>query len=251
MIDSLTSDTIPALLGEPELTIKAWSFSRVSEFEKCAYRAKLLYVQKLTEPQPPLKPGQTEYPNDRGTRVHSASEAFIKGGVELVPELSKFRPEYEKLREHYAEGKVSVEEEWAFNDAWQPVGWFSQDCWLRLKCDATDLIDPTHLLVVDLKTGKKVNNELKHADQMALYAVCAFMRNPALEKVTVELWYADQDDLTRQVYSRAQAMKHFKRFNERGLAMTTATEFEPNPNQYTCRFCRFGPKGNSVCTVGV
>lgn len=231
--------------------IKAWSFSRLSEFEKCKLRAKLLFIDKLEEPKRPLPPGKTEYANDRGTRVHTAAEAFVRGGIELIEELHKFRPEFEKLREQYAQGLVSLEEEWAFNDAWQPTGWFSADCWARIKCDATVLAEDRHLVVIDHKTGKKTGNEIKHAEQMALYQLAAFLRNPEIEKVTVELWYLDQDDLSRSVYTREQGMRHLKRFNERGLAMTTEEDFQPNPNPYTCRFCMFGPKGSGVCTVGV
>jgi CRISPR/Cas system-associated exonuclease Cas4 (RecB family) len=231
--------------------IRSWSHSRYENYKKCHFRAKLLYVDKLEEPRGPLKPGLTEYPNDRGTRVHEGGELFVKGGVELLPELSAFRAEYERLRELYAEGKVDLEGEWGFNKDWNPVAYKSSDCTLRVKLDAIVMLEPTWAAVIDLKTGRKNGNELKHAEQTQLYTVATLMRNPEIERVTTELWYADQNELTRVEYSRDQGLRFFKIWNERGIEMMTETLFEPNPNKYSCQFCHFGPKGNGVCTVGV
>lgn len=234
------------------MTIKSWSFSRLTEFEKCKYRAKLLFLDKIKEPERPLPVGKTEQANDRGTRIHTAAELYIKSEnrIELAPELLAFKEEFDKLRELYAEGKVSLEGEWAFNEAWEPVGWFSSDTWARVKLDAHVLLEPTHALVIDYKTGRKSGNEVKHADQGALYQLSTFLRNPELTKVTVEFWYPDQDDMSRQVYTREQGMRHFKRFNERAVTMTTCEKFPPNPNAYTCKWCFLGPKGSGVCKVG-
>lgn len=253
MTADLTSDSIRALLDSDTdgVHIKAWSYTRLENFEKCKFRAKLLYLDKIPEPQRPLKPGQTEQANDRGTRIHLAAEAFVRGGVELIAELSKFRPEFERLRELFAEGKVSLEGEWAFNEAWEPCGFFSDDVWARIKLDAAVMLEPAHAAVIDYKSGRKNGNEVKHADQMSLYQLATFLRNPELERVTVELWYVDQDDLTRQTYTREQGLRYLKNFNKRGLALTVCEEFPPNPNQYTCRFCQYGPKGSSICKVGL
>ena len=67
--------------------IKAWSYSRLVDFEQCKLRAKLKYIDRIPEPARPLPPGKTEHANDRGTRIHDAAERFVRGGVELIPEL--------------------------------------------------------------------------------------------------------------------------------------------------------------------
>lgn len=231
--------------------IKTWSHSRDTNFRTCNLRAKLLYIDKLKEPRPPLKEGQTEYANDRGTRIHEASELFVKGGVELINELETFRPELERARDLYQQGKVSIEGEWAFNDAWQPVGYMSSDVWVRVKLDLLIMVEPDWAVVVDLKTGRRNGNELKHAEQTQLYSVATVLKKPEVKRITTELWYSDANDLARVEYTRDQALRFFKIWNERGLAITNATEFPPNPNKYSCRFCHFGPKGSGVCTVGV
>ena len=56
--------------------IKAWSYSRLADFEQCKLRAKLKYIDRIPEPARPLPPGKTEHANDRGTRIHDAGERF-------------------------------------------------------------------------------------------------------------------------------------------------------------------------------
>lgn len=247
-------DSIPALLDPPDtdgVHIKAWSYRRLKQFEQCPKRAKLMFVDQVPEPKRELKPGQTEFANDRGTRVHKAAEDHVRNGIELIPELSSFTAEFDRLRQLYGQGRVSLEGDWAFNDAWQPCDWFAPETWTRVKLDAMVMLTDEHAVVVDYKTGRKAGNEVDHADQMQLYQLATLLRNPAITKVTVELWYLDQDELTRTVYTRDQGLKHLRRWNERGMKITQAETFPPRANQYTCRFCPYGPRGSGVCEEGV
>lgn len=232
--------------------IAAWSYSRLTTFEQCKLWAKLAYLDKIPEPPRPLPPGKTEHANDRGTRLHEGAELFVKSEVELLEELNAFADEFRNLKELYKKGLVSLETEWAFDRGWNPVGWMSQDCWVRIKPDAMILSeDGKEAVIVDYKSGKKYGNEIKHAEQMQLYQLAAFLRHPELEKITVELWYLDQDDISTLTYTRKQGLRYQKNFDDRGERLTTEDEFKPNPNVMSCRFCPFGPKGTGHCTVGV
>lgn len=231
--------------------IDAWSFSRLSDFEQCRLRAKLKYIDKIPEPERPLPPGKTEHANDRGTRIHTAGELFVQGGVELQPELRTFEAEFVKLRELYKQGKVSLEGEWAVDRNWTPVAWRSRDAWARIKLDAFVRISKTHAVVIDYKTGKKFGNEIKHAEQCQLYQLAAFLRYPELQIIDVELWYTDLDDITHMRYTREQGLRFYNNFNRRGTDITTATEFPPNPNVFTCKWCPYGPGGTGHCEKGV
>lgn len=235
-------------------TIKAWSHSRVVVFEQCKRRAELAYVQRIPEPDRPLKPGQTEHPNDRGTRVHEAAEKYVRGGVELIPELDKFAPEFARLRELQDEGKASLEGEWAYTRNWEPVAWMSSDVWCRIKCDTVVFMSPEHAVVIDYKTGKRFGNEVKHSEQMQLYQLGTFLRYPKIQKVTVELWYLDLDELHSMEYRRDQGLRYLDSFSRRGEAITTCEDFAPNPNAYSCRWCPYKPTelgGTGHCSVGV
>jgi RecB family exonuclease len=236
---------------ESEVEVPAWSFSRKSDFERCKFYFKLKHLDRIPEPPRPLKEGQTEQANDRGSRIHAAAEAFVRGTLpELPQELAAFNAEYHWLRRLYSEGRVSCEEDWAFNNTWDPCAWSGPDAWLRMKLDALVQYGE-EAVVIDYKTGKKSGNEVKHSEQMALYALATALRYPHITKIHIELWYPDQDDITIGVYTREQAMKNLARFNKAGLAITECTEWPANPNVYSCRFCRYGAKGSKVCPTGL
>lgn len=235
--------------------LKAWSHSRLTTFESCKFHAKLAHVDRIPEPERPLPPGKTEHANDRGTRLHESAEKFIRGGVELIPELAKhFQPEFERARALFAEGKASMEGEWGFNRQWESVAWMSVDVWCRVKCDLVVSMSPEHIVVVDYKSGKRFGNELKHAEQMHLYTASSLCRFPNAKKVTTELWYIDQNELATMTYSREQGLRFLTSFERRGKALVECEDFPPNPSPHACRFCPYKAKekgGTGHCSVGI
>ena len=230
-------------------TIPTWSFSRVQDFEQCKFRAHLKYALKIPEPERPLPPGKTEHANDRGTRIHDAAERYVRGGIELIPELQKFKTEFEKLKALFAAGKVSLEGEWAMDRGWNPVAWKSSDAWLRLKLDAMVMLSKTEAVVIDYKTGRRFGNEVKHAEQTQLYQLVTFLRYPELETIHTELWYPDVDELASATYIRNQGLRFKRSFEQRGDAMTTCIDFPANPNIFSCKWCPY--KGTEHCDKGV
>ena len=231
--------------------IKAWSFSRLSIYQQCPFRAKLAYIDRIPEPERPLPKGKTEHANDRGSRIHDAAEYYVRGETLMIEEMGKFEAEFKKLNAMFKEGRVQLEGEWAVDTDWNPVNWRSSDAWGRIKLDALVFLDPTHAVVIDYKTGRKYGNEVSHAKQGQLYQLAAFLRFPELEVIDVEFWYLDQDEITRTRYTREQGLRFLRYFNEQAIEMTTIEEFKPKPNMYSCRWCPYGPKGTGDCVVGV
>lgn len=223
--------------------IRSWSFSKLSEFEKCKYRTFLLHVKRVPEPERPLPPGKTEQANDRGSRVHDAAEHYVRGHFpRLAVELHPFRAEFDHLRKLFKQGIVSLEEEWGFDDDWNPTDW--KTAWHRSKLDIMVHTSPTSAIIIDLKTGRKHGNEMKHGEQLQLYVVDALERYPNLEEITCELWYPDQDEITTVTYSRSKGLMFKASFKRRGIALTTNVDWPPNPNIFTCRYCRYGESGD-------
>lgn len=243
-------------------TIQSWSFSSLQVYEECAYRSKLARVDKIPEPVRETPPaGMTEWPHERGTRVHDNAEMYVRGEViEPCSELKHFIPELNHLKTLYEANMVEMEEMWCYNIDWECVDEERiEDIWLRVKLDAAVFTGDNRAVVVDYKTGKKAGNEVKHAEQGQLYAVGTFMRFPEIEQVDVEFWYIDHDMLTQQTYTRTAGLMFWKRFNERGLRMTSDNEFDANPNKWSCRFCPYNKPenankwvtGNGACQFGV
>lgn len=269
--------------------IKSWSPTRLQSFNTCKRMAWLKYDQRIPEPERPLPPGKTEHANDRGTRIHESCERYVRGDINtLAPEAEKhFGMNLDLLRILHAEGLVSLEGEWGMNKDWEPWdyngGWKEHEflegakkvkalpergrdgdaylvgkkyftwvpVWLRLKLDACVFHDKKNATVIDYKTGRKYGNEVKHAEQMQLYQLVTFLRYPELEKVTTELWYLDQNEVTSQTFTRAQGLRFKHNFNRRGVDMTTATEFPANANIFSCQWCAYGPWGTGHCQDGV
>ena len=239
-------------MGKPlPVNISAWSFSRLDVYEKCPLQAKLKYIHKIPEPDRPLPPGKDEHANERGSRVHDSAEFYVRNNVELIPELRTFKAEFHRLRELFREGKVSLEGEWGFDKDWEPIQYNSASIWLRVKLDALVHLSKTHGVVIDYKTGRRHGNEIKHAEQTQLYVVATFLRYPELETIDVELWYTDQNELAHMRFMRHQGMRFFTTFNNRGKALTSATDFKPKANIFSCKWCPYHPNRSGDCQYGV
>lgn len=236
-------------MSEPK-KIRSWSYSRLLDFESCPYKAKLKIIDKIPEPERPLSPGKTEHANDRGTRIHLECENFVQGKGPFPAEMKHFEAELKSIQARYKKGHVALEGEWGFDRNWQPVDW--KIAWLRIKLDVSVMLTQQHALVVDYKTGKRFGNEIKHGEQTQMYALATFLKYPQIEHVTAELWYPDVNDLASLDIVRPVGMRFLKPFDKRGRKMTEATEFPPNPNAHSCKYCPYHPaRGTGDCQYGV
>lgn len=235
--------------------ITTGSHSRLVIFEQCKHRANLKYAQRIPEPERALLPGKTEHANDRGTRIHNNAELFMKGKAKLTPELFTFRPEMEELHRRYKLKQAIAEDEWGMTADWEPCAWNAKEVWLRLKLDFLVFLSGEEAVVIDLKTGRRQGNEVKHAEQTNLYQLVTFLRYAKLNTVHTELWYPDVNELHSQTYHRDQGLRYLRNWNNR-LTRMTAYQFtdertDANPSMFTCKWCMYGPKGSKICTRGV
>lgn len=214
--------------------MKSWSISRLEVFEKCGYRAKLQFDDR--QPQPTNDPKREEA-RTRGDALHLAAQDYVAGKRDdLDPALGAFSSELGVLREAHPSGNVLIEDEWGFDQNFNQVGWY--EAWARMKLDFLYRNNPTRALVIDLKSGKKDGNQLKHTDQGQFYAVGTMLKYPETEIVDVEFWYIDQDDSMNISYTAEQAAGFMKKFKERG-DRATAGVYEPRANIFTCKYCPY------------
>jgi hypothetical protein len=225
------------------------------DFESCRHKAFLKYVKRIPEPERPLPPGKTEHANDRGSRVHDMLEQYTRGLTDVYPsEARTFRTEADALRKLFQAGKVSFEGEWGFNRDWVAHDW--KTAWLRMKLDALVFLSPYEAVAIDYKTGRHHGNELKHGEQVMLYQLATFLRYPELELVHTELWYLDHDELAHRKFTRDQGLRFKRNWDQRGNTITTAVDFPPNANRWSCQYCPYGspengfPNGTGDCKAG-
>ena len=218
-------------------TIKTWSFSRLTDYEQCPKRAWLKHAERVPEPrQSPAA--------DRGTAIHTLAEKYLLGQIDPLPkELGKFEDEFSSMRKHGE--KLLLEQEWGFDHEWQPCAYKGDTTWGRVKADCVLPLSTMTGLVIDFKTGKKFGNEIKHGEQLQMYALSSFIMHPEWTDITAELWYLDVDDLTSVKVTRKTAMeKYLKVFDHRLRKMTEATEFPAKPNIVSCKYCQYGDTGH-------
>ena len=238
----------------PLPSIMSGSYSRLEKYENCPRRAKLEYIDKIPEPDrgPPPR-NLKEWPNDRGSRIHDECDAFVRGNGSLPHEVEEWAEEFEKLQELFKKGTVIPEEMWCFDDNWLTCPPRSKKVFFRIKADCVVFFGDEDVLLIDYKTGRRKGNEVKHAQQLQIYAIGAFLRYEKLKSVSTELWYLDlpEEDLHGQVFKRSQAMVLHRALKARMQMMTEAKIFPPRPNRFTCKWCPYGPAGTGDCRDGI
>lgn len=120
----------------------SWSFSRLLVYEQCPYRFKLQFMDRIPDLQPKTAA-------DRGTQIHQEAEDYVLGKGDFTSNLRHFKADFLALKSHADQGRVTCEEEWAFDRDWAVSSWKSG--WLRLKCDAVLHLNPKHVAVIDYK----------------------------------------------------------------------------------------------------
>ena len=227
--------------------VKAWSFSTLQNFERCPYRVYLKNVEKAPEPEMP-----PDNPLMRGDRIHKEAEDYVTGVGVFTDALKKFKSEFEALRTKYAEGGVEVEQKWGFTQHWEPCTWSDPNNYAYVKLDACVHESPGKSTVVDYKTGKSWGKEVPHAQQLQIYTISAFMRNPETQLIQAQLWYLDEGKTRTMTYTRPQAGDMLVRWTPRIERLMNATAFPPKPNRSHCKYCPYGIKsGTAVCAYAV
>ena len=229
----------------------SWSFSRLGDFSKCRLMYKLKHLDKIPEPERPLPKGKSEHGNDRGTRVHSNIEEYVRGEHDaLCDEANKhFGVHIDLLRRLYVDGLVEMEEAWGYCRDWEVAEW--DTAWLRMKVDALVHVSSEDAFIIDFKTGRHFGNEVTHAQQLQLYAVSTFLRYPELIEVSVADWYIDHGVVTERIFTRDQALRFKRGFDMQGKTLTDCAAWPANPNKYSCQWCPYGPEHTGHCPEGV
>lgn len=230
------------------MTIKFWSFSSAKNYDKCPKMLEHRYV---------LKTPKDERDNSaaaRGTAIHKDLELYLEtckvstgvmgGGDPAVygdpidPPQFKYEGLVGEIKDLCTQYPFTQEEMLYFNKDWNLVDSF-KDAWLMAAMDVFIQISDTECVIVDWKTGKKEGNEISHQQQGQLYALCAWKRNPMLEKIKVIFVYIDQNTKTEATWKTGHMSRFFATWDTKGKEITSATKFTAKPNKYSCRYCDY------------
>lgn len=247
--------------------ITAGSYSRLNVYQNCPKQAKLKYIDKIPAAERPPLPSGKEYPNDRGSRVHDYAEHYIRGSAgheAIIPEMLDFQEEFDLAKALYSKypDRFAMERLWTFDDKWEVLPFdiepWDKRIWMRIIIDLLLFNASGDIAyVIDHKTGRRYNNEVKHGMQAQLYALATALRYPEVQTIHTELWYLDQDEIVRITYTRKQALRFLEGWNNKMLKMTSAVSFPAKANYYSCNFCDYktgpigkkGPQGTGDCDL--
>jgi RecB family exonuclease len=226
--------------------LTAWSYSRLSTYEKCALQAKLKYIDKLPEP-----------PSDaleRGSETHDVLAQYLRGDRPLrepgapseIPGWAHFGSLLNDLRAL----EPLVEQQWGYDRLWRPVGWFGSETWFRSVLDAALVYGDDTGDVIDFKTGKPYPQDT--AKQAELYAISMVRRYPALTHATVRFWYVDPAQRGAEAvyrFSRDQAEAAMPKWEKKAERMLTDEIMAPRPGEH-CKWCPFAKSKSGACKYG-
>lgn len=217
---------------------RAWSYSRLYDYERCPQLYKFKAIDRLPEPPNPAM--------ERGIRIHGLAEkALLQPRSSLPQELQRLSARFKELRQQ----KAAPEKQWTLTDAFKGVtGWFDKDAWLRLKLDAV-VVNGDQVEVVDWKTGQFKPE--KSLDQLELYALGASVIHPEVKQVTARLSYVDVGQEVPVVVEVTQAWrkKITAKWLKRIAPLQKDQKFSPKPGP-ACNWCFFAKSKGGPCAHG-
>lgn len=207
-----------------------WSYSRLKEFKSCPRK---FYHKNILKDVPKEDPAHFV----RGRDVHKGFELYLKGSggfTDLqLSMITKFKPILDMVA---AAPELFVEQQLAFNESEQQVGYFDRDVWVRIVFDVV-AISGNKATVIDWKTGKVYPD----SDQLDFYAGAIAMWRPEVEVVTTAFIWADADAKpTMSVYSKQQAERKWQLFADESELIQLAAEagnWQQKPSDEACKWC--------------
>lgn len=222
----------------------AWSWSRFETWELCPAQAKYKFIDKLKSPGSPAM--------ERGNVIHKSTADYLQGKTDIIPPDVKLPFQRKLLEECRAFEDKVVEQQWAFNNRWEPTGWFDKAgakngaAWLRAIVDFGVVYDDMEVEVIDWKTGKAYG---KNAEQVELFGLSVLCHFKPATRVRTRLVYFDAGTEQEDVVEARDKEKLIAKWNGKVAPMFAETQWLPRPND-RCRFCDFSKSKGGPCRFG-
>lgn len=208
----------------------SWSYSKLKNFETCAYRHQqvdLLKNYKDEEGEALLY----------GNAVHDMLAKYI-GKAEPIPEMHK--PDLQGWGDYAvslrnAGMQVAVEQKLAITEQFGPCAYFSNFAWFRGVADVLAIKGPVAVLL-DWKTGKVLDD----SQQLALSAACVFAHHPAVQRVRTQFVWIKDACTTTADFERGKMAAMWAGIWPRIERLKTAHQtnnYPPTPSGLCRRYC--------------
>lgn len=136
-----------------------------------------------------------------GSKGHDAFDEYFKIGKPLPQQYNYLTDYVENLKNNL--GKVESEKEIAFDEDWNRVGWWDDDCYQRGKLDIYKK-EGDRGTIVDHKFGKFSPMSLEnYTEEMKYFTLLTMKDDEEVEKVkTVVTWLKGDSKPTSAIYTR-------------------------------------------------
>ena len=203
-----------------------WSYSGLKDFVNCPRQYHEVKV---------LQNFKKEVTHDMryGTEVHQALEDYVRNGIPLNKNYSRFKPMMDVLMN--TPGTKYPEYKMALTVDKQPCDFNDPDYWVRGIADLL-IIDGDCALVIDYKTGKPKRPD---PDQLKLMALMVFAHFASIKSIKAGLAFILYDVFVPEQYERQQIDSLWEVFNPNLTRLSVAYEVNnwmPNPTPL-CGWC--------------
>jgi hypothetical protein len=213
------------------MTQIAYSWSRLSDFEKCP----LLCYWKNFAPKGQRIPFTDNEATLRGKKAHKDLELAV-GGKPVPYELRSVEPVVAGIQlQAKNDWNVRVEQQIAFTRGYTQCSWFAADAYLRVIYDVI-LTHGDKASIIDWKTGKVRES----SDQLKLFGMSAMLLHPQVDYVGTHYVWVDHKTKTTASYNRGELPALIEEFEERAEMIQIASDsnsWQANPSDFNCRWC--------------
>lgn len=212
-------------MSSSSLALLPWSYSKLTQHEKCPYSIELL----CGKDKPTFQKEKTTE-QQKGIDIHKNIENFLKHDVPIpkpIPQI--FESQLNKLRTQNAksEFKISIGENWTPTKNW---GVAILDILL---------VTPELITIVDIKDGKY---HLSHVDQQICYALFVKVYNPN-PLIKNQIWYLSESKI-REYNFDLSTLNNYKARLQTRIDSFLNDEFRPpKPSKWNCLYC----SAKSIC----
>lgn len=215
----------------------ALSHSRLSDFNECALRFKLKYLDKAFPQEDASKSPHLV----RGGNVHKALENYVvkkrSGQASIppssLPEVESTKPLIDNLFALYDD--VMPEAQLAVNDKWEQVEWFAPDAYYRAIIDAIAQSETT-ALIIDYKTGK-IRDYAGYGGQLHLTAAMVMSVFPQYQEVAASYLYVDHKKSYMVKFQKEERPALVQFFDKESVKVNSEKAWSAKPND-NCGYCQ-------------
>ena len=219
----------------------ALSYSRLSDFNQCALKFYLKYIDKAPNFQ--TKQEDKSIHLVRGDNVHKALESYLvkrkSGQADIAPsslaEVEQTRPLIEKYIKVFGIDNVHPEAQISIDDEWRRVEWFAKNSYYRAILDLICLA-PTVAVIGDYKTGQfrdyAPENGMGQLELSSAIALSIF----EVKEVKTIYFYVDHKKTIQKNYGPEDKNRLVDYFVAEHDKVNAEQNFDPKSNKF-CQWC--------------